>query len=65
MAIKNRDVEKALGEAGWTLARQRGSHRQYRHPENPNVVTVSGKPSHVPTPGLLADLRRKTGLPLR
>jgi predicted RNA binding protein YcfA (HicA-like mRNA interferase family) len=36
-------VQKELSRNGWTLVRQAGSHRQYRHPENANVVTVSGK----------------------
>lgn len=58
-------IEKSLRKAGWKLARQAGSHRQYRHPENPNVVTVSGKPSDEMTPGQLADIRRKSGLELR
>lgn len=55
----------ALRRSGWDLARQAGSHRQYRHTANPNVVTVSGKPSDEMTPGQLADIRRKTGLELR
>ena len=63
--MKVRTVEKTLTKNGWTLARQAGSHRQYRHADNPNVVTVSGKPNHEMTPGQLADIRRKTGLELR
>lgn len=58
-------VQKELSRNGWTLVRQAGSHRQYRHPENANVVTVSGKPSDEMTPGQLSDIRRKTGLELR
>jgi predicted RNA binding protein YcfA (HicA-like mRNA interferase family) len=41
--MKIKGVEKALTKNGWKLDRQAGSHRQYRHTENPNVVTVSGK----------------------
>jgi predicted RNA binding protein YcfA (HicA-like mRNA interferase family) len=26
---------------GWTLARQKGSHKQFRHPEKKGVVTIS------------------------
>jgi predicted RNA binding protein YcfA (HicA-like mRNA interferase family) len=63
--MKVEAVEKALTKNGWALARQAGSHRQYRHAESPNVVTVSGKASDEMTPGQLADIRRKTGLELR
>jgi predicted RNA binding protein YcfA (HicA-like mRNA interferase family) len=63
--MKVKAIEKALKANGWTLARQEGSHRQYRHEANTNVVTVSGKPSSDMTPGQLADIRRKTGLELR
>jgi predicted RNA binding protein YcfA (HicA-like mRNA interferase family) len=63
--MKVKAIEKALRKNGWELTRQAGSHRQYRNPANPNVVTVSGKPSDEMTPGQLADIRRKTGLELR
>lgn len=63
--MKVRNVEKALTGNGWKLTRQAGSHRQYRHPGNSNVVTVSGKPRDEMTPGQLSDIRRKTGLELR
>jgi predicted RNA binding protein YcfA (HicA-like mRNA interferase family) len=39
-----REVIKALRAAGWVEVRVRGSHRQLRHPENPNVITVAGPP---------------------
>ena len=28
---------------GWQLARTRGSHRQYKHPTRPGLVTVAGE----------------------
>lgn len=31
--LKPREVEKILERLGFALARQRGSHRQYRHPD--------------------------------
>jgi predicted RNA binding protein YcfA (HicA-like mRNA interferase family) len=65
MALTNREMEKQLRLAGWVFVRQRGSHRHYRHPSRPAIVTVSGKPRDVPTPGILAEIRRSTGLPLR
>lgn len=63
--MKVKVVERELTHNGWTLSRQAGSHRQYRHPDNSNVITVSGKSGDEMTPGQLADIRRKTGLSLR
>ncbi|WP_392479693.1 type II toxin-antitoxin system HicA family toxin [Nostoc sp. C110] len=28
-----------------TVARTKGSHRQFKHPDKPSTVTVSGKPN--------------------
>jgi predicted RNA binding protein YcfA (HicA-like mRNA interferase family) len=30
---------------GWYLHRQRGSHRQFKHPTKKGTVTIAGKPS--------------------
>jgi predicted RNase H-like HicB family nuclease/predicted RNA binding protein YcfA (HicA-like mRNA interferase family) len=35
----NEAIRRAEG-AGWALARTRGSHRQYRHPDRPGLVTI-------------------------
>ncbi|MGC2130007.1 MAG: type II toxin-antitoxin system HicA family toxin [Candidatus Aquilonibacter sp.] len=34
-----------LLDDGWVIVRQRGSHRQFRHPEKPGTVTVAGHPN--------------------
>ncbi len=47
---------------GWTVARVRGSHRQYRHVTKPGVVTVAGKPSDELHPKTLASIRRQAQL---
>ena len=48
--MKVRDVIKKLEGDGWILVRTKGSHRQFKHPTKPNVVTVAGKPGvDVPT----------------
>ena len=38
-------IIKKLIENGWYIDRQKGSHRQFKHPEKSGVVTVNGKPS--------------------
>jgi predicted RNA binding protein YcfA (HicA-like mRNA interferase family) len=43
--MKVRDVIKQLETDGWYLARTKGSHRQFKHPQKTGLVTVSGKPS--------------------
>ncbi|MBI4729507.1 MAG: type II toxin-antitoxin system HicA family toxin [Acidobacteria bacterium] len=43
--MKIAEVIRLLEKDGWVLARTRGSHRQYRHPLKPGLVTVAGKPS--------------------
>ncbi len=60
--MKVRDVLKRLESEGYTLVRQRGSHRQYRAPDGSHVVTLSGKPGDTLKPGTLASIRRATGL---
>ena len=41
MAVKFREVIKLLEEDGWYEARQKGSHRQFKHPEKDGLVTVA------------------------
>ncbi len=45
MPITVRDIIKQIEADGWYLARTRGSHRPYKHPTKPGLVTVPGKPS--------------------
>ena len=40
--MKVREVSKRLEDDGWYLARTKGSHRQFKHPEKAGTVTVSG-----------------------
>jgi predicted RNA binding protein YcfA (HicA-like mRNA interferase family) len=39
-----REVLKLLERDGWVLTRSKGSHRHFRHPDKPGLVTVAGKP---------------------
>ena len=41
--MKVKAVERELKRAGYELVRQKGSHRQDRHPTVEAVITVSGK----------------------
>ncbi|MGB0260847.1 MAG: type II toxin-antitoxin system HicA family toxin [Flavobacteriaceae bacterium] len=44
--MKVRTILKMLHKDGWVQVRQRGSHRQFKHPVKKGTVTVAGKPSH-------------------
>ena len=51
-----------LESEGWRLVRTRGSHRQFRHPNKPGTVTVSGNLGlDVPT-GTLGSILKQAGL---
>ncbi len=60
--MKVREVIKRLEADGWELVRTRGSHRQYKHPTKPGLVTVAGKPSADMAPGTLANIFRQAQL---
>jgi predicted RNA binding protein YcfA (HicA-like mRNA interferase family) len=62
VAVKVREALKRIEAAGWELARTRGSHRQYRHPDRPGVVTVAGKPSDTLHPKTWASIMRQAGV---
>jgi len=43
--LKTSAVLKVLLADGWMIVRQKGSHRQLKHPTKPGTVTLNGKPS--------------------
>jgi predicted RNA binding protein YcfA (HicA-like mRNA interferase family) len=36
------DLIKLIEKDGWFLDRQKGSHRQYKHPVKKGLITISG-----------------------
>jgi len=60
--VKVRDVIALIEADGWRFDRQVGSHRQYRHPNKPGTVTISGQLGKDVKPGTLASVRRQAGL---
>ena len=60
--MKIRDVIKMLEDDGWSLVRQRGSHRQFKHASKPGLVTVAGKRSDDVAPGTLNSILKQSGL---
>jgi predicted RNA binding protein YcfA (HicA-like mRNA interferase family) len=60
--VKVRDVIKKLEADGWKMARQRGSHRQFKHPTKTGSVTVAGKPGDDVALGTLNSILKQAGL---
>lgn len=47
---------------GWELVRTRGSHRQYKHPRKPGLVTIPGERSDDLHPSIAVSILRQAGL---
>jgi len=60
--MKVREVLSLLRTDGWTIVRQRGSHRQLAHPTKRGLVTVAGKLSDDLARGTLNSILRQAGL---
>ncbi len=60
--MKVGELLRKLHDAGWVLVRVRGDHRQYKHRDRPDLVTVPGKPSDDVRPGTLNSILKHAGL---
>ena len=58
-------IEKKMVTNGWFLVRVSGSHYQYKHPANPNTITISNHNGKDLSLGVLKNLEKITGLSLR
>ena len=57
--MKVRDVIRLLESNQWNQVRLKGSHRAFKHPSKPMVVTVPGHPGDDLPPGTLKSILRK------
>ena len=60
--MKVRKAVKLIEEDGRVLGRTRGSHRQFKHPTKPGLVTIPGKPGRDLPVGLQRSILRQAGL---
>ncbi len=61
--LKPREICRVLESLGFLLARQRGSHMQYRHPDG-RCTTVPNHPGRDVSPVLLRQIIKDIGLTL-
>jgi predicted RNA binding protein YcfA (HicA-like mRNA interferase family) len=60
--VTAREVIKLIEADGWRMARQRSSHRQFKHATKRGLVTVAGHPTKVLAPKTLKSILRQAGL---
>jgi len=60
--MKVRELIHRLRDDGWVHVRTRGSHRQFRHPVKPGIVTVAGRPGADLPVGTLRSALKQAGL---
>ena len=60
--MKVREVIRLLEKNGWVKIRSKGSHRQFKHPNQPLVITLPGNERTELAPGTLKGILRKAGL---
>lgn len=58
--MNSREIIRRLESDGWYLARTRGSHCQYKHPEKPGLVTVPHPKRDLPI-GTVKSIFRQAG----
>lgn len=58
--MKARDIVKIIENDGWYLVRQKGSHKQYKHPTKKGLVTIAAhKMSDEIAPGTLNSIYKQ------
>ena len=60
--MKFRQIVKIIQENGWYYERTKGSHKQYKHPTKPGVVTIAGKPGEEVPKGTLNNILKQADL---
>ncbi len=60
--MKVREILKLIEAKGWVQVKQKGSHRQFKHPTKPGRVTVAGHPRDDLPQGTLNSILKQAGL---
>ncbi len=59
--LKTRKIIDMLRADGWYLVRQKGSHRQFKHPSKKGIVTINGKLNETQSQFLLNSIYKQAG----
>jgi predicted RNA binding protein YcfA (HicA-like mRNA interferase family) len=65
MPPKVREVIRMLEQDGWVQVRQSGSHRQFKHPAKPALITVPGNLGDELATGTYNSILRLASLKMR
>ncbi len=60
--MKVRELIRLIEDDGWFLVRTRGSHRHFKHPSKPGLVTIAGHPGVDMPKGTLNSVLKQAGL---
>lgn len=61
-AVKVREVIRIIERVGWVCVRTRGSHRQYKHPLRPGLVTIPGNLNADLALGTMRSILKQAGI---
>ena len=62
MPMKMGEVVRTLEQRGWVEMRSKDSHRYFRHPDQPLLITVPGNDGKELAPGTLNAILKMAGL---
>jgi len=60
--MKVRELIDLIESDGWELRRTKGDHRQYKNPDKPGLVTISGHLDDEVRPGTKNSVLNQAGL---
>ena len=60
--ITGREIVRALGQLGWVVVVQKGSHAQLKHPRRGGRVTLPLHKGETIGPGLLRSILNQAGI---
>jgi len=64
-SMKVKEIIKLIEQDGWYIVRQKGSHKQYKHPTKTGLVTISGHSLNADIPkGTLHSIERQAQITL-
>lgn len=62
--MRSGEIIKLIEAEGWREVRQSGSHKHFRHPERPGIVTVPHPKAEMAI-GTIKSIERQSGVKLR